>query len=1166
MLNQIRNFVERVNELSDWHSRIEAERTRDINDISLAKGKLESEFASYEKSVRADFAVSEEVSEKRLKDSIAVVQKEIDQLNYYLDLRAFRKLKHHIPDRGVRKPNMTNLKETYRNFLYDPFWFKGVNVVTLGTYKRNLADDFVSECEAGINYFNDQIESLRKSRSDERKQREDKLNADIRAKREKLSLDLEPLNIKLKQQNEKHNQTLHSLIFDSQKVSSLHLDLCYTSDKWGLVKNAWEEYVISTEKPSAICLGYARIPVDFSAVAKQYVAESKLAPFYSAESGILAPLCVPLNSNITIEYSDNMRNEVVSGIQGVITRFVRSMPSKGFDVTFIDPIGRGSSLGKLIKLSQVDPHNCPLINDPATTKSKIAEQLKKVVDYIDDTSVLLADMGTTATIENYNAIHTQKLKYKVVIIEDFTEGLDSSFIDYLKVVSSDVAKRCGVITILGVNRKYMPKDSFVSFYGEYKKNSVCICENNGALTSTIGKTTIKVKLVDASKVNEIYLSQVYGEYVKKIELDNSYNRFYGKQNTFEFKDATKALCIPFAVDGETNEMVEMELGGSTTSFAMITGTQGSGKSTTLHALIVGLMANYHPDDVELWLVDYKMTEFATMYRDKRLPHVKYLGLENSPEFTYGILDKVKEEFEKRGKILADNGFQDIKSYMRARKQQIANHESNVLPLLPRIVLIVDEVSNLASHINESQEYKNFFEHMIRTYRAWGLCAVFADQYPIANSRGITDDAQDLIMTRMAMAHTLQHMRTTLSLSSNEFSEELQNDMTNMSSGDIVYKYKVENDDWTTKTIIKKYKSVYLKEDEISGIIDRLNTQLSDGLYTNKQMKTVSNSERVMRDNTQIKRFAKKFPLYDSENIGMYLGTPTSFEECFRFELSSHISNNILVVSSNRDLNYSSIINSIRSFQSYKGNKTIIIAHPKNKLYKRYRDKLIEIPSKNPNVTIIEDIEQVCSCLEFYAAKVKHREEAENTLFVYFGVEEWFEDFAAESGNVTNAVAWSQKDYFNKDDNGNAISDSTIESQMDILKAGGFLDLENDDDDEQGSAGAPINIPIESNTTETRRISLDASEYISSLLRLGSRYNLYSLMTFETSMEFSRVKKVDKDNFSHKIVGAISKNDAYNISFPAAALEAFSTKQIAETNLLYSDGINAPVRFRPYLNN
>ena len=53
------------------------------------------------------------------------------------------------------------------------------------------------------------------------------------------------------------------------------------------------------------------------------------------------------------------------------------MPAKAFEVTFVDPIGRGGSLGRLIKLSETDPHNCPLFHTPAATKSEIAEQLKK---------------------------------------------------------------------------------------------------------------------------------------------------------------------------------------------------------------------------------------------------------------------------------------------------------------------------------------------------------------------------------------------------------------------------------------------------------------------------------------------------------------------------------------------------------------------------------------------------------------------------------------------------------------------------------------------------------------------------------------------------------------------------------------------------------------------
>ena len=42
----------------------------------------------------------------------------------------------------------------------------------------------------------------------------------------------------------------------------------------------------------------------------------------------------------------------------------------------------------------------------------------------------------------------------------------------------------------------------------------------------------------------------------------------------------------------------------------ICGASRSGKSTLLHTIITGLIKNNHPDDIEMWLIDFKMTEFS----------------------------------------------------------------------------------------------------------------------------------------------------------------------------------------------------------------------------------------------------------------------------------------------------------------------------------------------------------------------------------------------------------------------------------------------------------------------------------------------------------------------------------------------------------------------------
>lgn len=56
---------------------------------------------------------------------------------------------------------------------------------------------------------------------------------------------------------------------------------------------------------------------------------------------------------------------------------------------------------------------------------------------------------------------------------------------------------------------------------------------------------------------------------------------------------------------------------------LIAGKTGSGKSTLLHVMVTNLALWYAPDQVELYLVDFKQgVEFKT-YVTHHLPHARY---------------------------------------------------------------------------------------------------------------------------------------------------------------------------------------------------------------------------------------------------------------------------------------------------------------------------------------------------------------------------------------------------------------------------------------------------------------------------------------------------------------------------------------------------------------
>ena len=82
-------------------------------------------------------------------------------------------------------------------------------------------------------------------------------------------------------------------------------------------------------------------------------------------------------------------------------------------------------------------------------------------------------------------------------------------------------------------------------------------------------------------------------------------------------DSRSGIAVPLGRAGATKRQC-LDLGKGTAQHVLVAGKTGSGKSTLLHALITNLALHYSPDEVELYLIDFKKgVEFKT-YADARL--------------------------------------------------------------------------------------------------------------------------------------------------------------------------------------------------------------------------------------------------------------------------------------------------------------------------------------------------------------------------------------------------------------------------------------------------------------------------------------------------------------------------------------------------------------------
>ena len=156
------------------------------------------------------------------------------------------------------------------------------------------------------------------------------------------------------------------------------------------------------------------------------------------------------------------------------------------------------------------------------------------------------------------------------------------------------------------------------------------------------------------------------------------------------QDFEHLFSTPFI---DTDSLIEVPVGkspdGRIVSFQMdtvshvhsfILGQSGSGKSVFLHNVIAASMLKYKPEDLQFYLLDFKLggVEF-NRYRNSK--HVKALLVDNSDvQITLEILRDLDEAMKERGKALRAAGVSSVTEFNRRNP---GNH-------LPQILLVADE--------------------------------------------------------------------------------------------------------------------------------------------------------------------------------------------------------------------------------------------------------------------------------------------------------------------------------------------------------------------------------------------------------------------------------------------------------------------------------------------
>ena len=143
---------------------------------------------------------------------------------------------------------------------------------------------------------------------------------------------------------------------------------------------------------------------------------------------------------------------------------------------------------------------------------------------------------------------------------------------------------------------------------------------------------------------------------------------------------------------------------------IINGDTGSGKTNLLHILITNILLRYPPEEVQMYLIDFKHgTEFRK-YINYNLPSFQAISICNEPEFALQILQAVRKELDDRVHKFG-NTITNIRSY-----------NQNAGKRLPRIILILDELYELVMEAKASKAVSNVREQVMRLMQGFSIQA------------------------------------------------------------------------------------------------------------------------------------------------------------------------------------------------------------------------------------------------------------------------------------------------------------------------------------------------------------------------------------------------------------------------------------------------------------
>lgn len=429
------------------------------------------------------------------------------------------------------------------------------------------------------------------------------------------------------------------------------------------------------------------------------------------------PLCLalPERGSLLIESDLAGRAAGIAMLHQVMLRLLATLPPGKVQFLLLDPVGMGESFAGFMHLA--DESDAIIGGRIWSEPRHIEQRLADVSEHL-ETVIQKYLRDEFPSLDAYNRRAGEIAEpYRFVVMCDFPTSLTDEAARRLSAIAAGGA-RCGVHTL--ILRDGRQPDVAGCDLAMVRQRSLCITsEAGGWVARTDPLSGLRVEPARApAGTQAIELVRMFGKRAaESTRVEVPFSAIAPPDGALWTESSARRLSVPLGRAGATR-LQRLVLGEGTRQHVLIAGRTGSGKSTLLHALITNLALHYSPDEVEMWLIDFKKgVEFRT-YATHRLPHARVVAIESDREFGISVLQGLDAELRRRGDLFRAAGVQDLAGYRAARPADP----------MPRALLIIDEFQELFiedDHV--AQEASALLDRIVRQGRAFGMHAVLGSQ-------------------------------------------------------------------------------------------------------------------------------------------------------------------------------------------------------------------------------------------------------------------------------------------------------------------------------------------------------------------------------------------------------------------------------------------------------